>query len=78
MEIVSKELQYSETGHGVLYCIKDGEIFVFALSNYSWLLQVDNEEQIDNVMQWDNSFQSLKSKMIAKMKDLIRYFGRYK
>ncbi|HLR69098.1 MAG TPA: hypothetical protein VK105_18600 [Virgibacillus sp.] len=78
MEVVSKELQYSETGHGALYCIKDGESFVFALSNYSWSLQADSEEQIDNMMQWDNSFQSFKSKMIDEMKNIIRYIGRYR
>jgi len=72
MEIVSKELQYSETGHGVLYCIKDEESFVFTLSNYSWSLQADNEEQIDNMMQWDNSFQSLKSKMIERYDKVFR------
>lgn len=77
MDIVSKDLQYSDTGHGVLYCNKDGKSFVFALSNYSWSLQVDSEEQIDK-MQWDNSFQSFKSKMIDEIKDIIRYIGRYR
>ena len=75
MEIVSKDLQYSDTGHGVLYCNEDGESFVFALSNYSWSLQADSEEQIDNMMQWDNSFQSFKSKMIDEIKNIIRYIG---
>lgn len=77
MEVVSKELQYSETGHDVLYCIKDGESFVFTLSNYSWALQADSEEQFDK-MQWDNSFQSFKSKMIDEIKNIIRYIGRYR
>jgi len=77
MDIVSKDLQYSDTGHGVLYCNKDGKSFVFALSNYSWSLQADSEEQIDK-MQWDNSFQSFKSKMIDEIKDIIKYIGRYR
>jgi hypothetical protein len=76
MEVISKKLQYNETelGHGTLYCIKDNDTFVFALSNYSWSLPVDNEKDIENMMQWDNHFQSRKNKVIDEMKNMIRHF----
>ena len=80
MEVISKKLQYSDTelGYGILYCIKDKDVFIFTLSNYSWSLPVDDEEDIENMMQWDNNFQSNKNKMISEMKDLIRNFEGYR
>src|SRR5699024_7320531 len=75
MDIVSKDLQYSDTGHGVVYGNKAGKSFVFALSNYSCWLQSDNEEQSDK-MQWDNSYQSLKSRTIDELKDIMEHIGR--
>ncbi|HLR66686.1 MAG TPA: hypothetical protein VK105_06035 [Virgibacillus sp.] len=74
MKVISKELQYSDTGYGVLYCIKDNDTFVFTLSNYSWSLPVDNEDDIENRMQWDNHFQGRKNKVIDEMKEMIRQF----
>lgn len=74
MEVLSKELQYSDTGYGTLYCIKDGESFVFTLSNYSWSLGVDDKNQIDDAMQWESSFQSAKDKLIGEMEDMIKHF----
>lgn len=74
MKVISKELQYSDTGFGTLYCIKDGESFVFSLSNYSWSLAVDDNKQIDDAMKWESSFQGTKDHLISEMKDMIKQF----
>lgn len=44
MKVIATKLQHKEFYKGTLYCIKDQDKYVFSLSNYSWLLVVNNEE----------------------------------
>ncbi|WP_217988478.1 hypothetical protein [Paucisalibacillus globulus] len=72
MKITSKQMKYRDLG--TLYCIKDIDLYVFCLSNYSWSLTTKSKEDIDAFMKWDNNFQYDKENLIQEMKKMMDQF----
>lgn len=72
MKVISNEIQYGEFENGTLYCIKDEELYVFSISNYSWSLAVQSEKQLDDIMKMENSFQGFKDQVMDAMKTMMK------
>lgn len=72
MNTIVKEVRYGEFDKGKLYCVKDENLYVFCLSNFSWSLEVENEKQLEDFMRLENNFQGFKENLMAEMKDMLR------
>lgn len=74
MRVISKEVQYSETGNGRMYCIKGEKLYIFAIDNFSWSLAIKSEDQLEKSMKLESSFQGFKDKMIQTMREMMKEF----
>lgn len=76
MEVISQEIQYGEFENGTLYCIKDADLYVFTISNYSWSLAVQNEKQLNDIIRMESSFQGFKENLLKAMKGMMKRIER--
>lgn len=74
MKLVKREVQYFQEDRGSLYCIQDGDAYVFCLAGYSWSFCVKDAEELERSQQFmslGNTFQDLRDEMIGQMKSMI-------
>jgi len=74
MKILSKEVNFNKTDSDRLYCIKDGETYVFTLYKLEWSIIIHDQTQIENVVEWRECSQDFKNRMLSEMKKIIREF----
>jgi len=74
MKVLSKEVKFNKTDSDRLYCIKDGETYVFTLYELEWSIIIHDQAQIENAVEWRECSQDFNNRMLSEMKKMIQEF----